>query len=813
MKESIVIGSRESILAVTQSRMLMDWLNANHPEFRTELLTMKTTGDRILDRTLDQVGGKGLFVKELELALRDGRADLTVHSLKDVPMETPEDLPLLCFSRREDPRDALVLPSGVPALAPGAVIGSSSARRAIQLKKLFPGHEIRPVRGNLQTRLRKLDSGEYGALVLAAAGLKRLGLEDRISRYFTPEEMIPAAGQGILAVQGRAGEDHSFLEGFSDPSSSAAALCERAFVRALDGGCSSPVCAYAVAEGNTLRLRGLYYHEPTERIFTGTLEGSLTEPEALGTVLAHRLLAEAGAGPEPGKVWLVGAGPGDVGLFTLKGRDVLSRADTVVYDALVGDGVLGLIPEGAKRVYAGKRAGNHYLRQEETNRILLKEALEGKRVVRLKGGDPFVFGRGGEELELLTTFGIPYEIVPGVTSAFAVPAYNGIPVTHRDYCSSVHIITGHRRADRGYDIDFDALRRTGGTLVFLMGIGALPDICAGLLEAGMDPATPAAVLERGTTARQHRICAELGTLAQVCAETQVQTPAIIVVGKVCALAEEFAWAEARPLSGIRVLLTRPKELVSGMAALLRERGCEVLENPAVETVPLDSPAQEAACAALAKGGFDWLVFTSPSGVRIFFRLLLKTTDIRALSGVKIAAIGQGTQKALGEFGLHADFLPSAFDGETLGNELAARCVPGTRLLIPRAAAGNKELTAALVRAGCAVTDLATYDTVCAAPGPIDLPGELHAGEIDFAVFTSASTVQGFARSCPDADFSRVRAVCIGKQTAAAAAALGMPTWVAERATLQALADTLETAAAELKRERASAAAGRTRPEA
>ncbi len=801
MKNRLVIGSRESVLAVVQSRMLMDYLQSAHPELETQLLTMKTTGDKILDRTLDKVGGKGLFVKELDLALRDGRADLTVHSLKDVPMEVAEDLPLLCFSSRADPRDALVLPEGVGELAPDAVIGSSSARRAIQLKKLFPGHEIRPVRGNLQTRLRKLDAGEYGALVLAAAGLQRLGLEGRISRYFTTEEIIPAAGQGILAVQGRAGEAHDYLDGFSDPDATAAALCERAFVRTLDGGCSSPVCAYATREGDTLRLRGLYCDEADDQPYVASLSGPAAEPEALGTVLAHRLLAEAGKGPAPGKVWLVGAGPGDAGLLTLKGKDVLSKAEVVVYDALVGDGVLGMIPECAELIYAGKRSGNHFLRQEETNRVLLTKALKGKRVVRLKGGDPFLFGRGGEELELLSAYGVPFEVVPGVTSAFAVPAYNGIPVTHRDFCSSVHIITGHRRADHSYDIDFDALRRAGGTLVFLMGIAALPDICAGLLSAGMDPATPAAVLERGTTAKQHRICATLETLSDVCAATQVQTPAIIVVGKVCGLAERFAWAEARPLSGVRVLLTRPKELISGMAALLRERGAEVMENPAIETAPLRSPALDEACAALAGGAYDWLVFTSPGGVRIFFRTMLERYDVRSLGTVKIAAIGEGTRRALAEFGLRADFLPSVYNGETLGLELARLCTPGQAVLIPRARIGNPALPDALTAAGLRVTDLATYDTLYPAPRAVDVAAELAAGEIDFAVFTSASTVRGLAQSCPDADFSRLRAVCIGKQTAAAAAALGMPTRTAPKATLEALAQTLELAAAELKRER------------
>ena len=216
-----------------------------------------------------------------------------------------------------------------------------------------------------------------------------------------------------------------------------------------------------------------------------------------------------------GKVWLVGAGPGDPGLLTLKGRDVLQSADVVVYDALVSQGILDLIPKNAHLIFAGKRSGNHLLPQEETNRVLLEEALAGNRVVRLKGGDPFLFGRGGEELELLVEHGVPFEIVPGITSAVAVPAYNGIPVTHRDYCSSVHIITGHRRRDHSYDIDFDALVRAKGTLVFLMGIAALPEICRGLLAAGMDPDMPAAVLEKGTTPEQHRIsAARMGRTAE-----------------------------------------------------------------------------------------------------------------------------------------------------------------------------------------------------------------------------------------------------------------------------------------------------------
>ena len=285
----IRIGSRESKLAVIQSRMVVESIAKAAPEAELELVTMKTTGDRILNKTLDQIGGKGLFVKELDQALRDGRVDFTVHSLKDMPMEVPEYLPLAAFSRREDPRDVLVLPEGALRMDPSRPIGCSSRRRQLQLKALFPEMEIRPVRGNVQTRLAKLEAGEFSALVLAAAGLKRLNLENRISRYFSVEEILPAAGQGILAVQTRLGVDTACLRNVQDGDSAACALAERAFVRKLDGGCSSPVAAYAVTEGETLTLTGLYVSPDETVVRKGTLSGDQSRAEALGARLAEIL--------------------------------------------------------------------------------------------------------------------------------------------------------------------------------------------------------------------------------------------------------------------------------------------------------------------------------------------------------------------------------------------------------------------------------------------------------------------------------------------------------------------------------------------
>lgn len=292
MRSKICVGSRESRLAVIQSQMVIDYIREHHPQTETELLTMKTTGDMILDRTLDQVGGKGLFVKELDRALLEGRSDLSVHSLKDMPMEVPEELPLIAFSKREDPRDVLVLPKGANSWDRSRPVGCSSLRRKLQLAQLYPEVTFQTVRGNVLTRLRKLGEGEYGALILAAAGLKRLGLEQRISRYFEPEEMIPAAGQGILAIQGRKNEDYSCLEGFGDRDAACAAKAERAFVTELNGGCSSPVAAHAIVEGERIRLLGLYYNDKTKGWLKGSGEAALDEAEKLGKGLAQQLREE-----------------------------------------------------------------------------------------------------------------------------------------------------------------------------------------------------------------------------------------------------------------------------------------------------------------------------------------------------------------------------------------------------------------------------------------------------------------------------------------------------------------------------------------
>ena len=463
----------------------------------------------------------------------------------------------------------------------------------------------------------------------------------------------------------------------------------------------------------------------------------------------------------------------------------------VVYDSLVGEGVLAKIPEHARLINVGKRANHHTMVQEDINKVLLEEAEKGNKVVRLKGGDPFLFGRGGEELELLSENGIPYEIVPGVTSPISVPAYNGIPVTHRDFCSSLHIITGHKRAGQEYDIDFKALTQTKGTLVFLMGIAALEDICKGLLAGGMDSDMPAAVLQKGTTAGQKRVVATVGTLKEEVDRQGIETPAIIVVGKVCSLADKFAWYEKLPLAGWKVLVTRPRQHISKTADLLRQKGAEVLELPSICTVPVEDNGR--LYEAFEKlDTYQWIIFTSPAGVEIFFdEMDRKEMDVRSLGQAKIAVIGEGTKKKLKEHHLLADFVPDVYDGDTLGAELAKELQGNEKILIPRAEAGNKKLTELLEQTGAKVDDIATYTTCYEKSRLIDEKKELETGSVDCVVFTSASTVKGFVEGTKGLDYTKVKAACIGKQTKAAADAYGMQTRMAKKATIESLIELVE----------------------
>lgn len=487
-----------------------------------------------------------------------------------------------------------------------------------------------------------------------------------------------------------------------------------------------------------------------------------------------------------GNVILVGAGPGDPGLLTRKGLEAISQAEVVVFDRLVGPEILGLIPENAEKIDVGKQASNHPVPQYRINQILLEKALEGKRVVRLKGGDPFLFGRGGEELELLKEHGIPFQEVPGVTSALSVPAYAGIPVTHRDYCSSVHIITGHAKAGTELKIDFDALRRTKGTLVFLMGVTALPMICKGLLDSGMDGGMPAAVIERGTLPRQRKVVSTLAELPKAAEDAKIVSPAIIVVGRVCGLSDSFDWFDNLPLKGREIIVTRPAERNGSLCGKLSALGASVTAYPCIRTVErVNNPELDTVIGKL--NDYRWLVFTSPAGPGIFFKHLRKQhMDARALAGLKIAAIGPKTAAEVEKFGVLADLVPETYDSDHLAQAMAG--VEGSVLLC-RASEGSDALPKLFADKGISFADIACYDTVYEAPNSDSVKELVESGAI--VTFTSASTVRGFARSLPDADYSNIIGCCIGRQTAAEAEQYGIPVRIAEKATMDSLIECIK----------------------
>lgn len=486
-----------------------------------------------------------------------------------------------------------------------------------------------------------------------------------------------------------------------------------------------------------------------------------------------------------GQVILVGAGPGDPGLLTIKGRHAIETAEVVVYDRLVSREILDLIPEQAERINVGKEAAHHMVPQEQINRILLEKALSGKRVVRLKGGDPFLFGRGGEELELLARHGVPFQEIPGITSAIAAPAYGGIPVTHRDFCSSVHIITGHRRAGQELEIPFEALVNTGGTLVFLMGVSALEQICTGLIRAGMAPDMPAAVVERGTTPAQRTMVSTISDLPRQARERLVGSPAVIVVGKVCALSEAFNWFDRLPLKGRPVIVTRPKDRAGTLCHRLRELGADVTEFPCIETAAAENSTQmEQAVKKIDE--YEWLVFTSPAGVTTLMQMLRRTgRDVRALGRIRIAAIGPGTDRELGKYGLRADLIPSVYDGVHLGQALC-REEPAGRVLILRAQMGTDALTQELRRCKIPYDDVRCYETRYPAAGSAEISEMLQSEPAPLVTFTSASTVTGFVKALGERDYSGVTAVCIGKQTEQEAKKYAMHTVTAAEATIDAL---------------------------
>jgi uroporphyrinogen III methyltransferase/synthase len=481
----------------------------------------------------------------------------------------------------------------------------------------------------------------------------------------------------------------------------------------------------------------------------------------------------------PGVVYLVGAGPGDPGLMTARSLELIAAADAILYDRLIPVAALLGAREDAELRYVGKEPGEAAVPQDRIHDELVERARRGLAVVRLKGGDPFVFGRGGEEAEALRAAGVEFEIVPGVTAGVAAPAYAGIPVTHRDDASAVAFVTGHEDPEKEETaLDWDALARFPGTLVLYMGVRNLPEIAGRLAAAGRDPAEPAVAIERGTLAGQRVVTATLASLANAVAEAGLKPPTILLFGPVAARGEAIEWLSRRPLSGRRVVVTRARAQASGMAATLAALGAEVVELPTIRIKPtLDTPAVRDAVESLHT--YALVCLTSPNAVRLLFEAMdAAGRDARALANAQVAAIGPGTAAALREHGLIADVVPERFVAEALVEALAAIDVEGRPALVARAAEARDVLPDALRERGASVDVVGLYETVREDPDAEAIAAALDA---DYLTFTSSSTVRNFLEVMDGRRPERARVVSIGPVTSEAARDAGLTVHVeAER---------------------------------
>lgn len=477
---------------------------------------------------------------------------------------------------------------------------------------------------------------------------------------------------------------------------------------------------------------------------------------------------------------LVGAGPGDPGLMTVKGLSLLKEAQVVIYDRLVSPAILEQIPDTALMVDVGKTSGHHPVQQEAITEQIVRYAQEGKRVVRLKGGDPYVFGRGGEEAKALSKAGISYTVVPGITSAVGAAAYAGIPITHRDYASSFTVITGHRKKNMPLRLPYQELVGLGGTLVFLMGVANVSEIAQGLMAAGMEPEMPVAMVENGTLGGQRKLLATLGTVAQEAQQAAITSPAILIVGKVCRLSDALDWFQTLPLRGRRILVTgpvtaKPHRLTQGLI----QAGAEVRHEPLIRIEALEN------VIIPELSGYEWLTFSSGRGVEVFFEALTRQgRDARALAGCRIAAVGSRTAETLTEHGILPDLVPEVYSGEALAQQLLKH-IEG-RVLVLEAERAGRGLTEGLAAGGILYDRIPLYHTL-GQTLPEAVCKELTEGWYTDVVVTSASAARELCRQVPVCE---VPVTCIGQATAAELTAWSGEISVSQEATYESIVETM-----------------------
>lgn len=725
----IRIGTRKSKLALIQTELVKTQILKYFPNEKIEIVHVVTHGDKVLDKPLGEIGGKGVFTKEIEEKLLDKTIDIAVHSAKDVPMELADGLCLGAVLLRDDNRDVILKRKETKKIGAGSIIGTSSLRREIQIKQISPDVTIKSLRGNVGTRIDKLKSGEYDAIILAAAGLKRLGLDnDKELDYIYPDEekFISAAGQGILAIECRNGDLKDVMAALDDRKARICLEAEREFLKCLDGSCNAPCGAHCTVDEHGFNFRGMYAYDGKTPKYAVINEKTDEQCEKISkpvnadntdlkfaVSLAKRLVDVLKSGNK-GMVSLVGAGPGKRDYLSIEALRCIKKADVIVYDALISPSILNEAKMDAELIYVGKRADTIYKKQPEINELLVNLALSGKYVVRLKGGDPFIFGRGGEEALALKKAGISYEIVSGISSSYSVPASAGIPVTHRGAASSVHIITGHEHPAKPSEaLDFSVIAKEEGTLVFLMGLRSLGNICEKLIKNGKNEETPVAVISKGMTAKQRTVYGNLLTIKDEVRKNNIEAPAIIVVGDVVGVGKQICeWQsknEKKVLSGKRILVTGSRNMADSLEKEFEQYGGETIAISLVETIPDYSDCDDI-FNNLEK--YSCFIFTSANGVNIFFdRLRNLRVDIRKLANARFAVVGTSTKKALEKYGLYADFIPSKFTSKILAEELSKELTDKDKILIVRGKQGKNFIEDKFSEMSVEFDKICIYETI------------------------------------------------------------------------------------------------------
>ena len=776
MKKTIRIGTRKSLLALIQTDIVKNKLLEAYPDIQVEIAKIDTKGDQILDKSLTSFGGKGVFTAELEAELLSGRIDIAVHSAKDMPMQFPEGLGIGAVLARADARDTFVTTDGrrLEDLEPGSIVGTSSLRRELLIKEINPYVQIKMLRGNVQTRLRKLKEGQYDGIILAAAGIERLGYQEEegiFYQYLDSDVFLPAAGQGILAVESRTDDREmaEMLQAIHCPEAECLLEAERAFLVTIGGSCNAPAAALCKKEEGQLTMRAMYVKDGIHSK-KACMNVALDENNPVET--ARNLGVSIAKEVNKGMVYLVGAGPGDEDLFTRKGLRLIREADVVVYDNLASSSLLNEVRDDCELIYAGKRSSHHHLKQYETNQLLIDLALEGKNVVRLKGGDPFIFGRGGEEGQELREAGVDFEVVPGISSSYSVPAYCGIQVTHRDYASSFHVITGHEGAHKKGEtvLDYNTLAQEEGTLIFLMGLKNLPNIVRELMEGGKDPKTPVGVLQEGTTARQKVATGTLDTIVEEVKKQGIKTPAITVVGDVVSLTQVLDWYGKKPLSGKSVLVTGSKSMVESLSPILNEQGAEAISFSLIRTEAMRTPELDKALEEISS--YTWIIFTSANGVNCFFdELKVIRKDIRDFHDVHFAVIGDGTRKALEDHGIYSDFVPTAYSSQDMAKTLVPLMKENDRVLMLRAEEANQVLPDAFAKEGIDHTCIPLYHTVVDERKADELSRLIKM--VDYITFASSSAVKAFVSMVENLDEVKGKYISIGPVTTKTEESMGL----------------------------------------